>query len=232
MNKINLINKNLILIGFQGSKPKHMKKYKKMYNNFGFKNIDIIYPSYLHNYDVRKVQPLAIDIHNKIIKNDKTIIHCMSGGMYPLSYSLKYLMLSDKLNKLDSLILDSSPVDPSHDSLVNAFMKHNNLKYLKSLFDIIFKFYYKSIFLELDTWSYDFNFLMNSKKFNTPKLFIYSKNDIIAPFNYINSMANTHKKNGNITHQLIFEKSDHVKHICTDNLKYEKTIFDFLNKIE
>ena len=50
-------------------------------------------------------------------------------------HSIKWKEMQEamnKLNKLDSLILDSSPVDPSHDSLVNAFMKHNNLKYSKS----------------------------------------------------------------------------------------------------
>ena len=47
------------------------------------KNIKIIYPNYLENYDIRKVQPLGINMYNHIINNNNnnnTIVHCMSGG--------------------------------------------------------------------------------------------------------------------------------------------------------
>ena len=230
ISNLKTLNKNIILVGFQGSKPKHLRLYKNMYQKFGFKNINIIYPNYLENYDIRKVQPLGINIYNQIMDQDKTIVHCMSGGMYPLSYSIKYLMLTNNLNKIESIIMDSSPVYASHDSLINAFMVHNNIKYSKPVLDFFFKCYYRSIFLEMDTWSYDFNFLMNSKQFNTPKLFIHSKNDIIAPYNYINSLVDSHLKHGNITEQLVFENSDHAKHICINELEYTDKIFNFIDK--
>lgn len=229
MNRsISNLKKNIILVGFQGSKPNHLKLYKNMYEDFGFKNINIIYPNYLENYDVRKVQPLGINIYNQLMDNDKTIVHCMSGGMYPLSYTIKYLLWSNNLNKIDKLIMDSSPVMASHDSLLNAFMVHNKLKYSKPLLDFFFKLYYKTIFLEMDTWSYDFNFLMNSKQFNTPKLFIHSKNDIIAPSHYINSIVDSQLKHGNITKQLLFEDSEHVKHIRLNETIYKEKILDFI----
>jgi hypothetical protein len=222
------LKKNIILVGFQGAKPKHLKLYKNMYEDFGFKNINIIYPNYLENYDVRKVQPLGINIYNQLMDNDKTIVHCMSGGMYPLSYTIKYLLWSNNLNKIDKLILDSSPVMASHDSLLNAFMVHNKLKYSKPLLDFFLKLYYKTIFLEMDTWSYDFNFLMNSKQFNTPKLFIHSKNDIIAPSHYINSIVDSQLNHGNITKQLLLEDSEHAKHIRLNETIYKEKILDFI----
>ena len=75
MNKtitnLSILNKNIILVGFQGSKPKKLKAYKKMYKNFGFKNINVICPDYLENYDVRKVQPLGKSIFNQVINNNE-----------------------------------------------------------------------------------------------------------------------------------------------------------------
>ena len=231
-------NKNIILIGFQGSKQKHLKLYKNMYEDFGFKNIKIIYPNYLENYDIRKVQPLGINIYNHIIdnnetidnNNNKTIVHCMSGGMYPLSYTIKYLLLTNNLTKIDCLILDSSPVLPSHNSLVNAFSIHHGLKYSKPLLEMAFNLYYRMIFLEINTWAYDFNFLMNSKQFNTPKLFIHSKNDLIAPTHYINSIVDTQLKHGNITEQLLLENSEHAKHIRLNESMYKNKIFNFIER--
>ena len=222
------LNKNLLLIGFQGSKPKHLKLYKNMYKELGFKNIDIVCPNYLENYDVRKVQPLAKNIYNQIIDKESTVIHCMSGAMYPLSYTIKYLLWKQELNRVDSLILDSAPVLPSHESLINAFTKHNNIKYSKQLVDLSFRLYYRFIFLEMETWANDFNFLMNAKQFNTPKLFIHSKNDMIAPVDYINSIIHNHIKYGNVTEQLLLEDSPHVRHICSNPILYKQKISDFI----
>lgn len=230
ISNLKTLNKKIILIGFQGCKQKHLTPYKNMYSEFGFKHIKPIYPKYLENYDVRQVQPLGRTIYNDIIKNDKTIIHCMSGGMYPLSYTIKYLIWSNNLHKIDSIILDSSPVLSSHESLINALTIHYNITYLKPIIDVILKLYYRKIFLEIDTWTYDFDFLMNSKQFNTPKLFIHSKNDIISPSNYITSIFDSHNNHGNITEQLLLENSEHTKHILSNELKYKETILNFINK--
>ena len=80
----------------------------------------------------------------------------------------------------------------------------------------------------MDTWSYDFNFLMNSKQFNTPKLFIHSKNDIIAPSHYINSIVDSQLNHGNITEQLLLEDSEHAKHIRLNGTIYKEKILDFI----
>ena len=80
----------------------------------------------------------------------------------------------------------------------------------------------------MNTWSYDFNILMNSKAFNTPKLFIHSKNDIISPDNYITSIVNSHYKHKHETEQLLLDNSDHCKHILSNELKYKETIYNFL----
>ena len=110
----------------------------------------------------------------------------MSGGMYP--YTIKYLIWSNNLHKIDSIILDSSPVLASHESLINALTIHYNITYLKPILDVAVNLYYRKIFLDIDMWAYDFDLLMNAKQFNTPKLFIHSKNDIISPPNYITSI--------------------------------------------
>ena len=86
------------------------------------------------------------------------------------------------------------------------------------------------IFLEINTWAYDFNFLMNSKQFNTPKLFIHSKNDLIAPTHYINSIVDTQLKHGNITEQLLLENSEHTKHIRLNESMYKNKIFNFIER--
>jgi len=67
----------------------------------------------------------------------------MSGGMYP--YTIKYLIWSNNLHRIDSIILDSSPVLSSHESLINALTIHYNITYLKPIIDIILRSRYVDI---------------------------------------------------------------------------------------
>jgi hypothetical protein len=215
--------RQVCLIGFQGSKEKHLQKYVDIYKD---NNIDtLVYtPGYFTNYTPKYVNAIGEEIADQLKKNNKNIIfHCISGGAYPMSLTIKNLILDNKIDMVDKIIYDSSPVTCSLCSATRALTIVNPLP--KIILEYLLRSYYVYVKLPISEWCYDFYSILGSPQLdNTKKLFIFSNTDPIIPIEELDDFLEG-QRNFNL---IKFENAEHTKNILNNEELYIKSINKFL----
>ena len=222
--------KRILIVGFQGSKYKHFSKHIKIYKKFT-SQIDVFTPGYLTNYDPKLVYPFAKEIEKRVSENDgKTLIHFFSGGLYPGSIALNYILLNNQQDKIAGMVWESSPVECGICSAARALSinlkEATGISIPKIVSKTLINSYNKKNSLEMNVWCDNFYRIIESEAVkNIPKIVIHGENDTILP----------NPKKFLIKHPEIpfyeFKNADHNKSILVDPEKYKNTINQFVNQV-
>ena len=198
--------------------------YKKL--NYETK---IVMPGYLTNYDPKLVYPFAEKIENIILESDNTLMHVFSGGLYPTSIALDYIILNQNQNKIAGMIWESSPVECSVCSAANALRIHlqdAGICIPNTIATLLIYMYNKKTSLAMETWCNNFYRTIESQAVtDIPKIAINGTSDTIIPEPEL-----FFKKHPNIPLHT-FQDAKHNKAILSDPLRYEQILKTFINMI-
>jgi len=246
----------VILLGYAGSPKHHLTKFEDLYNNLGYRSISSIMPhKHIFEYDVASIRDCAIQVLDKIQENeaDKIVIHAFSNNgiiMYQHLYNI--LQQQNKMDLFKGLILDSGPGPMSlrdnyfkknyKDNQTKSFLPialysvnaankvplSENIKQVKATLKVLGKNFaaYKNV-----PWTGAF--LTHHEQGTWPLLLLYSKEDVLMPYTYLERMLE-HQKSRNPDRQIISNKfvgSGHVAHYKKFPDQYVSLVQNFLKSL-
>eukprot|EP00128_Syssomonas_multiformis_P016683 Colp12_sorted_trinity150504_noHs@9815 len=231
-------SENVLLMGFQGSKPRQLRHYRELYEKRGF-NVSIFCPPYLENYDIPLVQPSGIRLYNKLLEEgEPSHIHCFSGSAYVLSYMLQFAAVDKNVEKIcRSIIIDSGPVEITHSNLVsalNVYLKSQNLGFIpRPLLSMAMRAWERKCYLHLNTFRTQFDHIMTSRSLeNCPMLFLYSTADSVAPYKTVENYIERAQQNNPAVFWKNFGDSDHTRHLTKYPEEYAETVMAFMDEVQ
>ena len=222
----------VIIIGFQDSKLKHFAKHINIYKKLNLET-SVYTPGYLTNYDPQLVYPFANTIEKKVTENPgKTLLHIFSGGMYPSSIALDYLIMNRNEDSIGGMIWEASPVECNVCSAARALAINlsttTGIYTPNSVARAMVQLYNKKTSLNMNTWCehYFYRVIESKAVKDIPKIAIHSENDDIIP--YPEEFLDKHPEIQ--LHK--FPNAEHNKAILSDPDKYQEVLMNFIKKID
>lgn len=247
----------VVLAGWLGSKPQHLKHYAKIYESLGFQAlIEIPSPSQIvlaamQKYDIIKNGAIANTIQNLArsmieaahdLNPSYIIFHVFSNGggflweavRFELFYWKQTLTASVR-KRISGIIFDSAPANYSHNGnlILNVLEycedqdeKSKISTYLLSLTD--------DQRMKSKERSQDYWHGMRNCSFPIPHLYVYSKDDRLTPYRYLEELVQHRKRlfGKDMTRSLVFDSSPHCQHFRTHQVEYTSAIIGFVKYIE
>ncbi|XP_015922775.1 transmembrane protein 53-A [Parasteatoda tepidariorum] len=237
----------VILFGWAGCVDRYLAKYSEIYQKKGCTTIryiaspNIISPRVL---DEKKIINLAGNVINLLfdMKFDKHPIffHTFSNGGATV-----YRYVSEEIRKnhpndfkIKGCIFDSCPAKVRVMGFVRATLAMTDGNIIKryaaaimavfratiaGLYSALFRFF-TGKFTTYRVW----NALLEEPNV-CPQLFLFSKNDLVCCWDTIQEFADLRKKIGVVTKTVLFEESEHVKHMIMYRDEYLKHVYEFID---
>ena len=222
---------NAIILGGIGTKSKHVQNLIKLYNDINLTPFFYEAEGIIGNnlYRPNKFKKNRIKIVNEIKEQNKPfIIHSFSGSNW-LAYDINKQISSR------SIILESSPINPSYNSFNNFINVNYNIQVPKNILKIIMNI------LEIPT--IEKNEFRNWYQNNKPKnntLILIGENDKLLSKDYINGTYINNSDNKlykkNVKNELdnkliIFKNCGHCNIYKHNQEEYDYTIKNWIEKL-
>ncbi|VAI94195.1 unnamed protein product [Triticum turgidum subsp. durum] len=235
----------VVLLGWLGSKQKHLKRYADWYTSRGFHAVTFTLPmSDIVSYNVggkaeKNVEMLSEHLGDWVREEDgkKIVFHTFSNtGWLCYGVILENLQRQDPsaVEKIKGSIIDSAPVAVP-DSQVwalgfsAAIMKKHSaateavlLSALEKFFDLVLN--YPAVNRRLSGVME----LLSSNQPNCPQLYIYSSADRVIPAKSVESFVERQRKAGCEVRSCDFVSSPHVDHYRSNPGLYTSQLTNFL----
>ena len=245
----------VVLFGYAGSPKKNLVKYEQLYSDLGYKSISTILPhSYTYEYDLEGIRGCATKVLDTIDKNgvDDIVVHTFSNNGVMMYQHLYYLLEEqNRLNMFKGLIMDSGPGPMGWRD--NIFQKNYNDKQSLTFLTIMLfivnianrmslrdnvAMTIKQMLNLRQNYKHEHipfagTFVTHHEKGDWPMLVLYSKQDAILPFNYLDRLLEC-KKSQNPDRKLLFnlfDGSGHVAHYKRFPNEYRSLVQNFLCSI-
>jgi len=208
-----------IILGGVGTNTKHVLRTTNIYKNIGIKPIfykaDGIFGNNL--YRPKKYRKKSIDIIRDIeVEKSPYILHCLSGSNW-LGYTINSKIPAS------SIILESSPLEPSIASFQNFIRVNYNMDISRSLVEIGMK---TLQIPNIDTDSYFQKWYSENKPSHNTLILVGCKDKLIK-LDYIKKeyISNSNNK------LILFKKSGHCNISKYEPDLYQEVLEKFLVKI-
>ncbi|KAL3270873.1 hypothetical protein HHI36_021388 [Cryptolaemus montrouzieri] len=206
----------VILFGWAGAEDKYLSVYSRIYEKKGLITLRYISPvKYLfwrQNRMVKIGEKLVKLLNDLNFENHPIIIHCFSnGGAFQYQFFSQALRLSPKPMQIKGVIFDSAPGKRRILSLFRAIraIKGGN-KLLNLPACLLMTMFFTTMWL--------FEIIQKNK---WPQHFIYSKADILIPYQDVEYFASYRKSQGIDVTLKCYEDTPHVRHY-PDNKRHKQ----------
>ncbi|KAK9886514.1 hypothetical protein WA026_016793 [Henosepilachna vigintioctopunctata] len=235
----------VILFGWAGAEDKYLSVYSKIYEEKGLITLRYISPvKYLFWKQHRMVK-----IGEKLVKllndlnfvNNPIIIHCFSnGGAFQYQFFSQALKLSPNPMQIKGVIFDSAPGKRRVLSLFRAIRAIKGGNVLLNLpicflmtiffstmwiFQIIRSYFVKKTNLQMNPLEN-----LKNEENKWPQHFIYSKADVLIPYEDVEYFANYRKSLGIDVSLKRYENTPHVRHYPDNKVSYIQSVCSFMHK--
>jgi hypothetical protein len=247
----------VVLAGWLGSKPRHLKHYAKFYETLGFQVlIEIASPFQIvlaatQKHGILKngaiantIQHLARSVIEAAhdLNPSYIIFHVFSNGGGFLWEAVRFELFhwiqtftASVRKRISGIIFDSAPANYSHnDNLILNVLdycedqdeKSKINKYLQSMTD--------DQRMKSKERSHDFWYRMRNCSFPIPHLYVYSKDDSLTPYRYLEELVQHRERlfGKDMTRSLVLDSSPHCQHFRTHQDEYTSAIIGFVKYIE
>jgi hypothetical protein len=207
-----------IILGGIGTNAKHLLRTTNIYKNKGIKPIfyeaDGIFGNNL--YRPKKYREKTIDIIRDIeVEKSPYILHCLSGSNW-LGYTINSKIPAS------SIILESSPLEPSIASFQNLIRVNYNMDISRSLV----KFGMKTLQIPTDSDS-DYHKWYSENKPSHNTLILIGCKDKLIKIDYIKKEYITSNSNNKM---ILFKKSGHCNISKYEPELYQEVLENFIVK--
>jgi len=255
---------SVVLFGFAGSPIHQLEKMSNVYTELGFRTLYCILPMKMtFSYDIPNIQKCAEDVLMKAKDENMTDIVCHSlsnnGGILYQHFS--QLVTKEEDMAIKGAVFDSSPgpigiqniqkvikvraINKFHPrgqtSLFLPFHLYgvnmaNRVPVGQTLWEV-----WDQIRFLLKNWAKHKHvpwvgaYMMQQEREKWPLLFIYSKNDKLLPYMYLDELIEVQTKTGRQVVSKRFDKSGpagHVAHLKYHTEEYKRTVKTFMDSIK
>jgi len=251
----------ILLLGYAGSPKKNLVKYEKLYTDLGYRSISTIMPhTYIFHYDVTKIRETANRVLDQIDQtgSENVVVHAFSNnGVVVYQHMYHILQKYNRLHLIKGLIMDSGPGpmrirdifmnrdykdDPSSGLpnpsfllssllLVNSANKVPLLENLSNICDqlrVLPKNYKENKEIP---WTGPF--ITHHEKGSWPLLLLYSKEDKLMPYTYIDRLLKFQRERNSERRieSNLFVGSGHVAHYKQFPEQYTQIVHSFIQSL-
>ncbi|XP_076811986.1 transmembrane protein 53-like isoform X2 [Clavelina lepadiformis] len=231
----------VFLLGWVGSKDKHVAKYSAIYEKEGCITVRYIHPSTTvfytdpsHSEEHEKASvKLAQLLDDYDLTDHPVFVHVFSNGGYFLYRYLADVFHKNQVN-VAGCILDSCPGKLEYLVAVKAILSGFPNKLVSYVAVFAFTFYYFALVLKYSLGfgkrKLLFQAMQCSPFHSWPHLFLYSTADGIVPHQHVEEMAKSRKAAGALfVQQHNFASSLHVQHFRQFPQVYTEKCIHFLH---
>lgn len=235
----------VILFGWAGAEDKYLSVYSKIYEEKGLITLRYISPvKYLFWKQNRmaKIGEKLVKLLNDLnFGNHPIIIHCFSnGGAFQYQFFSQALKQSSKPMQIKGVIFDSAPGKRRVLSLFRAIraIRGGNklldipLCFLMTMFfttmwllEIIQNYFTKRRIFQMNPLEN-----LKNEENKWPQHFIYSKGDILIPYQDVEYFASYRKSMGVDVTLKCYDDTPHVRHYPYNRASYTHSVCNFMNK--
>jgi len=241
--KDNKDRKVVLLLGWTGSKARHLRKYRRLYQKLGFVNVSRATPLTDLELNPGNGAPLATELLRKVQLNDPQhfVIHVFSNGGAFVFCAVRMAMerepqFHDLKSKLCCLVMDSLPSRVPRviwAPYLAFLMQEKDDSWYQSMKLMLWSVYFSGISLLKYPWEGDpmgwYSPLMRSLPTDVPELYLYSEGDKLVSYVEIQEFILFRKQNGAQCREYNFGKdSPHVNHFGIFPAMYETQLRTFL----
>ncbi|KAK9874315.1 hypothetical protein WA026_002667 [Henosepilachna vigintioctopunctata] len=236
----------VFLLGWSGALDKHLAVYSKLYEEKGFITMRYICPVVYNLFQYHKMDEVAKNIANFFIEpnfqNKNIIFHVFSnGGSFQYEFVVKALDENSTSSQIKGVIFDSAPGVLSFSSVygaVNSMKRESYTPWIKAeSFVVVASHFARKLFNRfygklINKKIYEFNPIVNlrNEKNRCPQHFIYSKGDLLVPYQEVEQFWKHRKSLGVDVTTQVYADTPHVRHYPYNKLNYKRSIFQFVSK--
>lgn len=235
----------VVLFGWAGAIDKHLSVYSKMYEERGLITLRYITPSKTLLYNQsrmprigEKLVQLLFDLN---FENHPIIVHCFSnGGAFTYQVFSEALKNSSRPLPVKGVIFDSAP---GKKRFLSIFRAIKTIRGENGVLNWIISFYMAAFVSFLGLINRFLNLFLNRRLIQMnpfgdlidedhpwPQHFIYSKTDILIPFQDVEVFASYRKTKGTDVSLKCYQDTPHVRHYPYNKTSYVQSVFGFINK--
>lgn len=239
----------VMLLGWAGCQDRYLMKYSKIYEDRGLITVRYTAPVETLFWKRTAMKPIGEKIlkliHDMNFDSHPLIFHIFSNGG---AYLYQHISLAIRKNKnpiqIRGMIFDSAPGERRMLGLFRAVTaiygkerkKCNCLAAVFITLTLSFMWFveetytaFKSLFVKTEpSQTNPFNDLKNEPN-QFPQLFIYSKGDVVIPYEDIENFAKYREQRGVDVSKICFEDAEHVKIYTKYPQQYIHCVCSFIN---
>ncbi|XP_022906425.2 transmembrane protein 53 [Onthophagus taurus] len=235
----------ILLFGWAGCQDKYLSKYSQIYEERGLITLRYTAPVkclFWKRYQMiqigQKIVKLLIDLN---FESHPIVVHCFSnGGAFLYQNFSSALSKSPKPLQIKGVIVDSAPGKRRLGSLYRAisniiggtFWYNLPMSILITIvcsimwiYEILSSLLKPGCSIQSDPFE-----ILKKEKNTWPQHFIYSKADVLIPYQDIEYFADYRENVGVNVTRLCYEDSPHVKHYTHNKESYVNSVCNFINK--
>jgi len=245
----------VVLFGYAGSPQKNLAKFDQLYAELGYRTISSVLPhKYTYEYDIDSIRACATQVLSRIDneKADNLVVHTFSNNGVLMYQHLYYLLKEQKrLDVLKGVIMDSGPgpMGWRDNILRNWYTDKQSLTFLTNMLFIVnianrmglkenIAMTAKQIINISKNWKnrnvpWAGKFVTHHDQGNWPMMILYSKEDLILPYNYLErllKLKESQQSNRKILSNC-FNGSGHVAHFKRFPAEYRSLIQNFMRTV-
>lgn len=239
----------VMLLGWAGCQDRYLMKYSKIYEDRGLITVRYTAPVETLFWKRTAMKPIGEKIlkliHDMNFDSHPLIFHIFSNGG---AYLYQHISLAIRKNKnpiqIRGMIFDSAPGERRMLGLFRAVTaiygrekrKCNCLAAVFITLTLSFMWFveetytaFKSLFMKTEpSQTNPFNDLKNEPN-QFPQLFMYSKGDVVIPYEDIENFAKYREQRGVDVSKICFEDAEHVKIYTKYPQQYIHCVCSFIN---
>jgi len=254
---------SVVLFGFAGSPIHQLEKMSNVYTELGYRTLYCILPmKFTFSYDIENITKCAEEVVMTAKKENITEIVCHSlsnnGGVLYQHFS--QMAVKDPALQIKGAVFDSSPgplgiqniqkyisvwginkLRPSRQTRLFLPFHHfgvnmaNRVPISQTITEMVYQLkFLKTNWKKVRHVPWVGAYMTQHEREAWPLLFIYSKNDKLLPWRYVEEVINAQTETGRPVMSKLFEKSGragHVAHLKYHPEEYKESVRKFLEAI-
>jgi hypothetical protein len=246
----------VVLAGWLGCQPRSLRRYEELYRRHGLQVLSYIapptaifectLPSYKIDHMRQNRPTQAVNdntemnqLVDRIILDIQAsncssyIFHCFSNGGCFVWEAFKYSTTIPPAG----LIMDSCPGLDLH--RITEALNYCTWRERLQVVCTHWRYYYKA--LNVHTWQQQVQHRSNEYLENLsrdpwskhiPELYLYSRDDILAPFRAVDALIKNRQEQGVEVYHKVWDNSRHCAHLLDHTHEYEQSIESFLHRCQ
>ncbi len=227
-------NKPLVVLsGWALAKRKHLHKYSDIYNSLGYPTLCLM-PSLTHAFKLSSNEKYSSDM-TRILENTYSgpiVFHLFSISSTILLPYFTNAVANLKNIQLKGIIFDSGPILFCHKTGVAAARRVVEEGQMNKLvYYILITYGLITEALQGAKTRKEMSVALKRQALAVPQLYLYSDRDPVVPVEWVEKVIGEQRGLGRTVEGVRFQKSNHVKLLQSEPVKYTNLITSFLNNI-